>query len=188
MINHIEDDQYDIRIGDFGLAYFVSDNELLYAKCGSAGYIAPEIFKGIGYGFKADIFSLGCVFYNLLTGLYLFSGKDTNHILRSNWKCDLSNIKSFLKDISPQGRDLLLKILSPNPDYRPTAKDALKHEWFSCDRAILSNLMLVNTNLCTTPKCKRPPTNCEKSEICMDFSSFLLNDYSSNISKSPYRL
>jgi serine/threonine protein kinase len=40
--------------------------------CGTPGYIAPEIIKGYPYGQKCDIFSLASVFYNLMTGYYLF--------------------------------------------------------------------------------------------------------------------
>ena len=43
-------------------------------KCGSPGYVAPEVFKGQWYSYKVDVFSLGSVFYQLLTGEYLFDG------------------------------------------------------------------------------------------------------------------
>jgi serine/threonine protein kinase len=62
-------------VADFGLACIASENELLFHKCGSPGYVAPEIFMDNGYDYKADIFSLGSVFYNLLTGMFLFSGQ-----------------------------------------------------------------------------------------------------------------
>ena len=57
-----------------GLAAFTKRTERLKHKCGSPGYIAPEIFTGKGYSFKVDIFGLGSVFFNLLTGRSLFSG------------------------------------------------------------------------------------------------------------------
>jgi serine/threonine protein kinase len=48
-------------------------------KCGSPGYIAPEIFnceaaQSQGYSYKADIFSVASLFFNLLTGFYVFNG------------------------------------------------------------------------------------------------------------------
>jgi calcium/calmodulin-dependent protein kinase I len=51
----------------------------IFEKCGTPGYIAPEVFladkyQGRGYSFKVDIFSAGLVFFNLLTGYYLFRG------------------------------------------------------------------------------------------------------------------
>ncbi len=55
-----------------GLSAFTPEDELLTHKCGTPGYVAPEIFTKSGYSYKADIFSLGCVFFNLLTGCFVF--------------------------------------------------------------------------------------------------------------------
>jgi serine/threonine protein kinase len=75
LINQIEEKtKCEIRIADFGLAAFTPNDELITHKCGSPGYVAPEIFQKSGYSYKADVFSLGSVFFNLLTGRYLFSG------------------------------------------------------------------------------------------------------------------
>lgn len=77
LINTIEDKaDYEIRVADFGLAEFNPKDEALFHKCGSPGYVAPEVFRGQGYSYHADIFSLGAVFFNLVSGRYLFSGKD----------------------------------------------------------------------------------------------------------------
>jgi len=75
LIRSIEDKtEYEIRIADFGLAIFTPKNELQKQKCGTPGYVAPEIFQGLGYSYKVDMFSIGSVFFSLLTGLFLFSG------------------------------------------------------------------------------------------------------------------
>ncbi len=47
-----------------------------YKKCGTPGYVAPEIFKTKHYDSKIDIFSLGVVFYILVYGKMPFEGKD----------------------------------------------------------------------------------------------------------------
>jgi serine/threonine protein kinase len=47
---------------------------MLFDKCGTPCYVAPEILRGEGYRERADIFSAGSVFFNLLTGRYLFKG------------------------------------------------------------------------------------------------------------------
>jgi serine/threonine protein kinase len=67
--------QYDVRLADFGLSRFMPEDEkLLFDKCGTPCYVAPEILRGEGYRERADIFSAGSVFFNLLTGRYLFNG------------------------------------------------------------------------------------------------------------------
>jgi serine/threonine protein kinase len=45
LIKSIEDKiEYEVRIADFGLAVFTPNNELLNQKCGTPGYVAPEVF------------------------------------------------------------------------------------------------------------------------------------------------
>jgi serine/threonine protein kinase len=94
LINAIEDKaDYEIRVADFGLAAFNPKDEMLFHKCGSPGYVAPEVFKGQGYSYHADIFSLGAVFFNLVSGRYLFSGKDLQELLKRNIECETATIK-----------------------------------------------------------------------------------------------
>jgi serine/threonine protein kinase len=76
-------------VADFGLGVFTLNDEPLTKKCGTPGYVAPEILRSEGYSYKADIFSLGSLFFNLATSRYLFNGKDTNEMLINNMKCKL---------------------------------------------------------------------------------------------------
>lgn len=60
-----------------------------YKKCGTPGYVAPEIFKTKNYDLKVDVFSLGVVFFILVYGRMPFEGKDQEEILKSNEKGDI---------------------------------------------------------------------------------------------------
>lgn len=53
-----------VKIIDFGLADS-EKNGALYMKCGSPGYVAPEILNETGYDSKADVFSVGVILYIL---------------------------------------------------------------------------------------------------------------------------
>ena len=70
----VDSEQYDVKIADFGLsAFYDRDREgLLTHKCGTLRYIAPEILRGRGYDNRCDIFSVGSIFFNLITGYHLF--------------------------------------------------------------------------------------------------------------------
>ncbi len=111
LINKRDEGEYKVKIADFGMASFIqvpdSNNEgagsLLYMKCGTPGYVAPEILRSEGYNSKCDIFSLGSLMFNLLTGLYLFSGEDQKEILLKNKACDTSKIGIVLTEISNEG-------------------------------------------------------------------------------------
>lgn len=142
LIKSIEDkSNYEIRIADFGLSAITKNDELLKHKCGSPGYVAPEVFSGRGYSYKADMFSLGAIFFNLVTGRFLFFGETPEKLLRANVICDLSHIKKYLNDVTHHCRDLIKWMLEVNPEERPTPKQALKHPWFKCDKVVLKNLL-----------------------------------------------
>lgn len=58
-----KDNDYNLKIADFGLASFIKKGELLKLRCGSPGYVAPELLEDKGYNSKADIFSAGVILY-----------------------------------------------------------------------------------------------------------------------------
>lgn len=63
LISNMKD--FDIQITDFGLSEFMVDNEQLYKRSGTPGYVAPEILRDKPYDTKADIFSCGVILYLL---------------------------------------------------------------------------------------------------------------------------
>lgn len=75
MVRINKDKSKDYVIADFGLACWIGEKELLYEKCGTPGYIAPEILRApkgkIIVSHTSDVFSFGVIchfmyeFYNL---------------------------------------------------------------------------------------------------------------------------
>jgi len=67
--NILLDKESKIKIADFGLATLIDLPEYIFKKCGTPGYIAPEVFKYdpknpvTAYDDKCDVFSAGCIFY-----------------------------------------------------------------------------------------------------------------------------
>ena len=107
-----KDNDFEIRIADFGLATFVSSgDELLKLRCGSPGYVAPEILDDIGYSFSSDIFSIGVIMYILLTGRPAFRGYNVNEILMKNKKAEVEYPDKYWSIISTKARDLVSKML-----------------------------------------------------------------------------
>lgn len=62
-----------IKIIDFGFACQLNELSGDHHKCGTPGYIAPEVFEDEDYNELCDIFSIGAIFHKLLTGKGLFT-------------------------------------------------------------------------------------------------------------------
>ena len=65
-------------IADFGLSAYVEAEDYIYYRCGTPGYVAPEVMacqKGDKLSTACDIFSAGCILHILLLKKPLFKGK-----------------------------------------------------------------------------------------------------------------
>lgn len=104
LINQIRDKgkNYEVKVADLGLAVQTpAADDRLYQKCGTPGYIAPEIFSCkrenlSGYSYKADMFSAGSLFFNLLTGYYIFNGNTMEELIICNRMCQTERIMPYI--------------------------------------------------------------------------------------------
>ena len=67
-------DRKDLKIciSDLGMACLTRDEIETKLKCGTPGYVAPDVLKGAPFTTKSDIFSVGSFFFNLLANTNLF--------------------------------------------------------------------------------------------------------------------
>jgi len=76
------ENSFECVIADFGLAEFADVEEYLFVRCGTPGYVAPEVINikdmKTKYDPICDIFSLGLIFHILLLGVSAFPGKTYN--------------------------------------------------------------------------------------------------------------
>lgn len=75
-------------IADFGLSEFSNAEEYLFVRCGTPGYVAPEVINikdmKTKYHPICDMFSLGLIFHTMLLGVSAFPGKTYNEVLTQN--------------------------------------------------------------------------------------------------------
>ncbi|CAK61430.1 unnamed protein product (macronuclear) [Paramecium tetraurelia] len=132
----------DVVIADFGLADFYDPlGNYMFQRCGTPGFVAPEILQDKLYDTKVDIFSVGCLMFLLISGKSPFKGKTYNEVVMRNFHCkvDYCSIENI---ISKVGFSLLKLLLHPRPSQRPQPRDALRHEWYmiNLDRIRYSEL------------------------------------------------
>ena len=123
------ENNYDFKIIDFGLSY--EDCGFRDDKCGSPGYIAPEMFSKSKYNYKIDIFSSGVILYILLLGTHPFGSKNTEEIINKN---QLGLYKRFKGNISNLAKEFIASMMTVNPNQRPSASELLNHLWLSSHR------------------------------------------------------
>jgi serine/threonine protein kinase len=77
----------EIKIIDFGLSACLNSEDIIYQRCGTVGYLAPEILnprEDILPTFAVDIFALGIVLYNFITKTKAFRNNSSKNILQNN--------------------------------------------------------------------------------------------------------
>eukprot|EP00759_Apiculatamorpha_spiralis_P052932 PhF_6_TR6062/c0_g1_i3/m.8788 len=120
----------ELKIADFGASKEIKD--LSNTVVGTAYYMAPEVIKGSGASYSADIWSLGCCAVELLTNKAPFSSYSTSmaamsHILQSAkpWEELLPADVVFTAEC----KDFIQRCLQPDPTKRPTTKQLMEHPW-----------------------------------------------------------
>ena len=126
-----KENETDIKLVDFGLSRkFGSCKNMMSTIVGTPNYVAPEVLSG-NYGEKCDLWSCGVILYILLSGTLPFTGWDSEDLLRSVCHSEVEFRLAQWDSISPQAKDLILKLLNRNADQRLSAEEALLHPWFS---------------------------------------------------------
>ncbi|CAG9333556.1 unnamed protein product [Blepharisma stoltei] len=116
-----------IRIANFYLAKEnVSDTNPTKTFCGAPAYMAPETLHKQGIYQAIDIYSLGSLLYEMLTGIPPYYNEDTQ-ILYKNIKTAKLTFPSF---VSEEAKNLIILCMNRNPAKRPTISDIKKHDFF----------------------------------------------------------
>ncbi|XP_022722610.1 CBL-interacting protein kinase 21-like isoform X3 [Durio zibethinus] len=131
--NVLIDAKGNIKISDFGLSALpqhIREDGLLHTTCGSPNYVAPEILANRGYdGATSDIWSCGVILYVILTGYLPFDDRNLAVLYQKIFKGDTQ----IPKWLSSGARNMIRRILDPNPDTRITMVGIKDDEWFKQD-------------------------------------------------------
>lgn len=113
----------DVKIGDFGISRVLSNSsELANTSIGTPYYISPEVCKGEPYDYKADIWSLGCILYELCSLKHPFEGENLANVINNI----LSKAPETLPDhYSETLTSTIFEMLNKTANLRPTISSLL---------------------------------------------------------------
>lgn len=110
-----------IRITDFGLAGLAASMQGEDARAGTPAYMAPEQLAGKEVTTKSDIYSLGLILYEILTGKRAFEASTLQELVRLRESGTVTNPSTLVRDLDPLIERVILRCLEADPDKRPTS-------------------------------------------------------------------
>ncbi|KNZ71785.1 Protein kinase byr2 [Termitomyces sp. J132] len=132
--NILVDNKGGIKISDFGISKKVDDNLLTGNRVnrpslqGSVFWMAPEVVKQSAHTQKADIWSVGCLVVEMLTGEHPWAQLTQ---MQAIFKIGSSAKPSIPSDISAEAQEFLRLTFELDHEARPSAAELLQHLWIS---------------------------------------------------------
>lgn len=125
--------KFQLKILDFGLAKFskspsVQTMDQEESVMGSIFFMAPEQFERGELDARTDLYQMGCVFYNALTGQYPFNGETAPQVMNAHLQHRVIPLDQVRPDLSPSICQWVMWMINRDIAHRPKdARDALKH-------------------------------------------------------------
>lgn len=142
------DENSDVKVADFGLAVILQHGlqanridesmrlkaatDITEGFCGSPICMAPEVAsRNAAYGPQCDIWSVGCITFELLSGNPPFNAASAPELFQMIHTANGPSFEDWIwNEISADAKDLVVNMLQRRPEDRVSAREALQHRWF----------------------------------------------------------
>ncbi|MDP3851117.1 MAG: protein kinase [Luteolibacter sp.] len=131
MLTWLPSGKFQLKIVDFGLATLTQSQsreelEELEAVFGSIFFMAPEQFERVPLDARSDLYSMGCVYYQALAGVYPFDGKTGQDVMQSHLNHSVKPLQELRADIPMWVCDWVMWQINRLPQDRPeSARESL---------------------------------------------------------------
>eukprot|EP00003_Mantamonas_plastica_P006470 TRINITY_DN15267_c0_g1_i1.p1 TRINITY_DN15267_c0_g1~~TRINITY_DN15267_c0_g1_i1.p1 ORF type:complete len:160 (+),score=39.01 TRINITY_DN15267_c0_g1_i1:58-537(+) len=128
------DDNGVLKLGDLGLGrFFSSKTYQTFSLVGTPYYMSPERVVEKGYNWKSDVWSLGCILYEMaeLRQPFNVKGQSYLELARKIQSCDY---EPFTQQVSDQLISLVDDIIQPDPESRPSIHDVCERAREMCEK------------------------------------------------------
>lgn len=118
-----------LKLVDYGFSLLKNFSTGAKGPVGSVVYMPPEKFKG-EVSEKSDVWSVGVILFIILSGRVPFQGKTDAETMQKILNKPLSMNSKSWETVSEEAKDLVSKMLSKDPESRPTAEEIIMDPWF----------------------------------------------------------
>lgn len=138
-----------LKLLDFGFARLYEEQDMMGTICGSPIYMAPELLQMQPYTYKADVWSLGIVLYQLVYGVLPFGRASSMIEIR---KLILKCVVPHPDGADPIAVSLINSILTEDPNKRPSLQIIADHLWFNPQQIIIPEILEIPKTIPTIDK------------------------------------
>jgi len=158
-----------VKITDFGIAVALNSTQLTQTNSvmGSVHYLPPEQAAGKGATFKSDIYALGIMMYELVTGRLPFKGENAVEIALKQLKEPIPSVREEDKTIPQSVENIILKACAKNPKNRYENVREMYNDLCKClneENQNVSKIKYAYPELEETNKPQKEETKVEKVE------------------------
>ena len=119
-------DEFQVKIGDLGVAKILLKNSFAKTLIGTPYYLSPEICEEKPYNDKSDVWALGCILYELCTYKHPFDAKSQGALILKIMRNIPEDINQYY---SNELRNLIFLLLEKDSQKRPSCREILKYDF-----------------------------------------------------------